>query len=288
MRRSAAAFWLLSVVTGALTAAPLHAREWTSAGGWDIVESGDFCGMGLEYEGEGETLLVLGLSIDGSVTMSVSNYNWSAVRDQDYDLVYYLNGTAYAGGDSTGAAVGARKGFVTNMERDFLKNFAASTYLTIRSKDGVLVDDLKLDGSAAGLAQLRRCVAHLKVVAAVAAREKARFAHIPPDPFANVKGELPAPLTPARPRASIASLIGPDDYPADALAKSEQGTVRFKVSVASSGRVSNCVITGSSGSASLDARTCDIMRTRSLFIPARDAAGRAIDADVESSVTWRL
>ena len=56
--------------------------------------------MGLEYEGEGETLLVLGLSIDGSVTMSVSNYNWSAVRDQDYDLVYYLNGTAYAGGDT--------------------------------------------------------------------------------------------------------------------------------------------------------------------------------------------
>ncbi|MGI8704634.1 MAG: SPOR domain-containing protein [Sphingomicrobium sp.] len=184
---------LLSV----LFATPLQARQWASAGGWDVAEIGsDMCGMALEYEGEGETILVLGLSTSGSVVMTLSNYRWSIVPDRTYKLVYLLNGAAYTGGESVGFSSGIRKGFVTNFEPDFLKHFAASSYLTVESEDGVLIDDLKLNGSAAGLAQVSRCVAHRKALAAAEARKKAKFAHIPSDPFAELTGEPVKELTP--------------------------------------------------------------------------------------------
>lgn len=172
--------------------APLQARDWPSAGGWDVVEVGPTsCGMTLGYEGKGETLLVLLLDVDGGVVMDLENYAWSAVPQKEYELAYHLNGTSYEGGVSLGSSNGARKGFITKFGLDFLKDFAASSYLTIRGPNNVLIDDLKLQGSAAGLAQVQRCIAHLKSLAAAEAREKAKFAHIPDDPFAAMPKEGP-------------------------------------------------------------------------------------------------
>jgi TonB family protein len=266
------------------------ARDWASAGGWDIGEfDAEHCGMGLEYEGEGETLLVLGLATDGSVLLTVTNYNWSTAADQTYNLVFYLNGTAYSGGKSLGFANAGRKGFATWFEPDFLKHFAASTYLTIKSEAGKVVDDLKLEGSAAGLAQVRRCVAHLRAVAAAEAREKARFAHIPQDPFAEIEGEPPPIASPAQSaRGNVAALISADDYPADALRAREQGRVAFRLGIGTDGRVTSCEIVQSSGSRSLDSATCRVMRSRARYTPAKAADGKAVPSTAEESVTWSL
>ena len=250
--------------------------------------SADTCGMALEYEGKGETMLMLLLGADGTVMMSVANYAWSTVPEQKYELAYYLNGTVYEGGASVGIHNGARKGFVTTFAPDFLKHFQASSNLKIRGDKAVLIDSLDLDGSAAGLAQVRRCVAHLKAIAAAAAREKARFAHIPDDPFAQLRGESPPKPGQPIPSGAIVSLVRSDDYPESAVQNNEQGTVAFRLTVGINGRVRNCEITASSGSRSLDSATCRIMVARARFTPAKSASGNSKVSTYDSAVRWVL
>lgn len=271
---------------------PSLAREWGSAGGWDITEvDAETCVMAMEFDGEGSTLLGLLLKVDGRVSLVVSNHNWSSKRGEAYHLVYVLKGTTYSGGKSVGTQVGIRNGFATVFEPDFAQAFAASTFLTIRSKDGVLIDDLSLAGSAAGLAQVRRCVAHLKAAAATEAREKARFAHIPKDPFASVQGE-PLPSAPrvqtAKAKGNITSLVSDEDYPAAAVRAGEEGTTGFRLDVSPNGRVTNCTVTSSSGSSALDSATCRIIRSRARFTPATDSAGNPTTDTVIDRITWKL
>jgi len=282
-------FLKLAIVLMFCGATPLEARDWANAGGWDIAEvNAEACAMGLEYEGKGETLLLLILDTKGEVILSVTNYAWTAVPDQEYKLDFYLNRTAFGGGKSFGTAGSGRKGFLTFFEPGFLKHFAASNYLTIRSDKGVLIDDLKLDGSAAGLAQLRRCLAHLKAVASAAAREKAKFAHIPDDPFAQLRGEVPPKPGQPVPIGSIAGLITRDDYPATAMEKNEQGRVSFRLAVAPTGRVVGCHVLTSSGSAALDSATCSVLTRRARFKPARAANGNATSGTYDGAVSWSL
>lgn len=100
-----------------------------------------------------------------------------------------------------------------------------------------------------------------------------------------------APDRPARravPDPPLHLLFSDEDYPPAAQAAREQGTVGFRLSVAADGRVSDCAVTSSSGSALLDATACRILSERSKFRPAADARGTAV-ADVHSgSITWRM
>lgn len=82
--------------------------------------------------------------------------------------------------------------------------------------------------------------------------------------------------------------FGADAYPAAAMRAGAQGRVVAKVDVDGSGRVTNCTVTVSSGSADLDAATCQIAGRRMTFTPARDAAGHAVAGEYRLPVAWRL
>jgi protein TonB len=92
----------------------------------------------------------------------------------------------------------------------------------------------------------------------------------------------------ARARANLASYLTADDYPAAALRNNEQGRVSFILDIGMDGRVTNCRVTQSSGSAALDSTTCRIMRSRPRFAPARDARGMAVADSTTGAVTWAL
>lgn len=98
----------------------------------------------------------------------------------------------------------------------------------------------------------------------------------------------PRRLTPRPARADLGALVTPDDYPAEAAEKGEEGAVGFRLEVAANGRVTSCTITQSSGSASLDSTTCRLMQTRARFTPARDSRGRPTADAVASRIVWRL
>lgn len=172
-------------LAAALAAGGAQARDWPSAGGWDLGEAETACGMMMDYEGEGETTLIVLLGVDGEVGLTLTNYNWSTEEGRVYeDFAYHLSDASYSGGKALGVKADYKKGVVTRFSGEFLKSLAASPYLHIYRGE-TLVDQLSLKGSSAALAVVRRCVATVAAERAAAQREKDRFSHIPKDPFAN-------------------------------------------------------------------------------------------------------
>lgn len=101
----------------------------------------------------------------------------------------------------------------------------------------------------------------------------------------------PAPPPPrkiqsARARANLASYVTNDDYPAAALSRNEEGTTGFTLTVSPDGRVSGCTVTRSSGSSTLDAATCQLMRSRAKFTPAIDNSGNPTSDSVNATIRW--
>src|SRR4051812_48331893 len=53
-------------------------------------------------------------------------------------------------------------------------------------------------------------------------------------------------VEPARARANLASYVSDADYPGSAIRSEEQGTTRFRLGVGADGKVTECIVTGSS------------------------------------------
>jgi periplasmic protein TonB len=76
------------------------------------------------------------------------------------------------------------------------------------------------------------------------------------------------------------------DYPRGLGEAGIEGIVAVRYAVAVDGRVSDCVITHSSGSAVLDETTCRLIEQRFRFSPSRDAAGRPVRSFIVENHSW--
>jgi TonB family protein len=92
----------------------------------------------------------------------------------------------------------------------------------------------------------------------------------------------------ARPAAPLVTLFTADDYPAAALRAGQQGTVGYRLAVDRNGRVTNCVVTSSSGTWSLDSVTCRLVTERARFTPARNAKNKRVADVVHGRIQWRI
>lgn len=81
-------------------------------------------------------------------------------------------------------------------------------------------------------------------------------------------------------------MIGPLDYPRQALKEGRVGTTHFRLSVSAKGKVQSCEIEQSSGSTDLDSTTCKAMRS-ARFAPARDEHGKPVASDYRSEFRWQ-
>jgi protein TonB len=90
-------------------------------------------------------------------------------------------------------------------------------------------------------------------------------------------------------KGDLRTLFGPDDYPASAQASGAEGTSQAQITIGPDGRVVGCDIIRSSGNGALDSATCNILRRRAKFTPARDSNGQATtDTITTPPITWRL
>jgi protein TonB len=89
-------------------------------------------------------------------------------------------------------------------------------------------------------------------------------------------------------RLPAQQLITPADYPASTRATGAQGVVGFVLTVGVDGRVADCTVTRSSGSAVLDSATCRLTQRRGRFTPARDSTGNPAAAAIADQVRWTL
>ena len=107
---------------------------------------------------------------------------------------------------------------------------------------------------------------------------------LPPPPAA----PPPPRFTPtsAVPKGNPGSWATTNDYPSRALREEREGTTGFRVSVGPDGRVTDCQITSSSGHADLDQATCDNVRRRARFNPAKDGEGQPTSGTYANRVRW--
>lgn len=75
-------------------------------------------------------------------------------------------------------------------------------------------------------------------------------------------------------------------YPHDAAMHHQQGIVAYRVQVDRWGNGFDCRISRSSGVASLDIRTCQVLRRVVVYNPARDANGRAVAGVITGTIRW--
>ena len=93
---------------------------------------------------------------------------------------------------------------------------------------------------------------------------------------------------PATPLGNPGSWVKANDYPTRAQRLEAQGTTGFRVTVGLDGRVSDCQVTASSGSADLDDATCQAVRRRARFNPATDSSGSPAIGSYANRVAWVL
>lgn len=93
---------------------------------------------------------------------------------------------------------------------------------------------------------------------------------------------------PAEPAIPInpASWVTIKDYPSRAYREEREGTTAFRVEVGPDGRVTDCTVTGSSGSTELDDTTCELVTQRARFKPAHDGNGEPTSGSYSNRVRW--
>ena len=88
---------------------------------------------------------------------------------------------------------------------------------------------------------------------------------------------------PASPLNDTATWVTLEDYPTETW---DQGTTRYRLSIAPTGRVARCEVTQSSGSQRLDEATCRNLVRRARFHPATNSQGEAIEGSYQGSMRW--
>ena len=78
------------------------------------------------------------------------------------------------------------------------------------------------------------------------------------------------------------------DYPQTAYREHRQGTVLLRLIIDPGGRVADCAVAVSSGSADLDRQSCAVYRSRGRFEPATGADGAPIQGLYITRVSWSL
>jgi TonB family protein len=110
----------------------------------------------------------------------------------------------------------------------------------------------------------------------------------PPMPAPPPPPMPPGLSSPATPLVPLHTLFTADDYPAAAFRNEDEGMVGYRLEIGADGRVWNCAIVQSSGSASLDATTCRLFTSRARFTPARNFSGEPVPHIMYGRIHWRL
>lgn len=120
-----------------------------------------------------------------------------------------------------------------------------------------------------------------------------------PPPPVFIPPVAPAPPAPPPPprkvqsaqsaKGDLRTLFSSDDYPASAQASGAEGTAQAQLTIGPDGRVVACNIIRSAGNSALDSATCNILRRRAKFTPARDSNGNpTTDTMTTPAIVWRL
>jgi TonB family protein len=254
----------------ALLAAPASARHWGNVEGWFVTSGDQSCGIYAQRNGASSAEFLILKRLDGRLSLQVQNPAWNIAQGNESDIRYQVDGRTYGGMQKTVALTEAPgKGLLGVVGADFEHEIRSGTTLAIVN-GSMLIGQISLRGAAAALETVDSCLQDLRAngngFSAIAA----------------------APLKPAIPKGGASGWVDIGDYPKSAMRDGREGTVSFRLTIGTDGKVAECAITQSSGHQDLDDATCAVLSKRARFELARDKNGKAIQSSYESRVSWKL
>jgi len=78
------------------------------------------------------------------------------------------------------------------------------------------------------------------------------------------------------------------DYPDMAFTKDMTGRTEVLLLIDEAGVLKDCSVESTSGIASLDVMSCQVLRQRAKFRPAIDAAGKSVKGVINSAIRWKM
>lgn len=123
-------------------------------------------------------------------------------------------------------------------------------------------------------------------------------------PFPNAPPNLPEPPAPPVPSTkaspakksphkgaqlvNLGEIFASANYPFWANQSGDQGSVRFRVSIDATGRMTGCAIIEPSPHETLNQPTCDLIMAKARFTPATDRRGRGMATTYTRQVRWTM
>jgi TonB family protein len=90
-------------------------------------------------------------------------------------------------------------------------------------------------------------------------------------------------------KGDLRAIFSADDYPAEALRRTQEGSARFLLLIDEKGSVAGCHVLEPSGVPVFDALGCQVMAKRAKFHPALDASGKPMRSSVKTpKIVWQL
>lgn len=271
---TAATLWAaLAPVAGAAPAA--------SAPTW---ESGRFEGTGhcfVAREDQSGGIFVLIADQRARLWAAIGHPAWSAEEDETYEVGLEIDGKLQPAKAGSGVRSMGLKGFVVEVNRKVVRAVGRGGTMRVSPPEALPLT-LSLAGGAGAAAQLMHCYNFPSDMsfgpsgADIPASEALR------DPFRRNRP------FPRRAVAAFAGYITDYDYPAEAIRNREQGRVVYRMETGANGRIADCSIVLSSGSAALDAATCAILARRARVKPALDADGKPVPDTIRGDIVWKL
>lgn len=86
----------------------------------------------------------------------------------------------------------------------------------------------------------------------------------------------------------LASYFSSGDYPDMAFTRNMTGRTEVLLLVDEQGALKDCSVESTSGIASLDAMSCQVLRVRAKFRPATDAVGKPAKSVIVSAIRWKM
>ena len=90
------------------------------------------------------------------------------------------------------------------------------------------------------------------------------------------------------PAGNVTQLFRPQDYPGIALDKQQTGSTELVMLIDETGKVADCIVTQTSGSASLDAQSCVVIKDRGKFKPAVGQDGKPAKSSWRQRITYKM
>lgn len=89
-------------------------------------------------------------------------------------------------------------------------------------------------------------------------------------------------------KGELRVLFRPDDYPSEALRRSQDGTAQYQLLIDEKGAVAGCDLIVESGVPVIDAMGCQVLKERAKFTPASGQGKAARSVLTTPPIVWRL